>query len=130
MRVFDPTTYEIIEKVWGVDRNQATPSTTGSGNRNEQQVKIPCSQQSLQKSISSATSAKVKFNNFASTQVKIYWINYEGAPVLYKDLQAGDSIVMQTFLTHPWRVERPDGKCITLAVPRSLDNVVTIGVND
>jgi hypothetical protein len=130
LRVFDPITYKIIEKVWGVDRTQNTSFTSGSDNKNQQEVKISCSQQSPLKSISSATSAKINFNNFTSALIKIYWINYEGDPVFYKDLRAGDSMVMQTFLTHPWRVERPDGKCIMLAVPRSLENIVNISMND
>jgi hypothetical protein len=43
--------------------------------------------------------------------VRIYWLDYEGDLVLYNDLDAGESYLQGTWLTHPWVAINDEGNC-------------------
>jgi VHL beta domain len=52
-----------------------------------------------------STPVLITFINHSSTAVDIYWIDYDGNRVLYRQgLAAGASWRAGTFLTHPWLV--------------------------
>ena len=48
------------------------------------------------------TAVTACFYNQETAALNIYWINYEGACVLYNQLSAGDSYCQQTYTSHPW----------------------------
>jgi hypothetical protein len=68
---------------------------------------------------SSAKKAKISFTNLCTkTVLRINWVNYgchEDAPVI--ELQPGETRVVSTYLTHPWRVrDAKDGR-LMLDIP-------------
>jgi uncharacterized protein len=56
------------------------------------------------KSRSSKIPATIKFTNHSGDPVGIYWVNYSGKLELYGHLAAGESNVIQTYVSHPWIV--------------------------
>ena len=50
-------------------------------------------------------------DNLSSEHVRIYWLDYEGDLVLYNDLDAGESYLQGTWLTHPWVAINDEGNC-------------------
>src|SRR5438093_4989625 len=56
------------------------------------------------RSIESRVRIEIEFNNRLSVPVAIYWVDYFGNEIFYRDLNPGSAAVMQMFATHPWRV--------------------------
>jgi uncharacterized protein (TIGR03067 family) len=46
----------------------------------------------------------IRFLNLSKQPIKVYWLNYEGDRRLEGTVQDGDSMVEETFLTHPFLV--------------------------
>ena len=63
--------------------------------------------------------AQVNFVNQTGKTVSVYWLNYSGKRVFYKKLLAGKRYSQPTYLTHPWLVLDPSGKCVAYLVTNS-----------
>ena len=48
--------------------------------------------------------AIIKFINELSSDVDLYWIDYEGNRVFYRTIYANSEYTQHTFLTHPWLI--------------------------
>ena len=51
----------------------------------------------------------VVFVNNMSERVAVYWIDYEGNEIHYRDLEPGQRYSQDTYATHPWVVRTIDG---------------------
>lgn len=60
----------------------------------------------------------VRFTNKTSSYRSVMWLDYSGTPVHYKDLDAGESYVQQTFAGHPWMFTDGPGNCKEVFVPK------------
>ncbi|GAC1566086.1 MAG: hypothetical protein NVS2B2_38340 [Ktedonobacteraceae bacterium] len=50
-------------------------------------------------------SISIAFNNFSSSVVDTYWVNFQGDEVHYNQLGPGQSYSQQTYVSHPWRIK-------------------------
>jgi len=69
-----------------------------------------CSDLPLLRSKSNANPVNLVFSvskALKNLRFKIYWINYEGEKRLQKELGAGESYRINTYMTHPWLVTVP-----------------------
>lgn len=65
------------------------------------------------RSIVAAEPAWLTFVNQSDQTVQVYWLNYEGQEVFYRQLGPGQACLQSTYLTHPWRVRNADtGKAL------------------
>jgi hypothetical protein len=64
------------------------------------------------------TPAQITFVNRTGETVSVYWLNYRGQRVLYKLLN-GKRYTQRTYLTHPWLMLDPRGKCVGFTIARS-----------
>jgi hypothetical protein len=64
------------------------------------------------------THAQITFVNQTGETLSVYWLNYSGQRVFYKTLLAGKRYTQQTYLTHPWLVLDPNGKCVASLTTR------------
>jgi hypothetical protein len=80
-------------------------------------------------SLEGKTAATITFVNKTNETVSTYWLNYSGQRVFYKALLAGQQYNQPTFLTHPWVVLDPNGKCVgsVVATAPTQTYVITIG---
>ncbi|MGV3524717.1 MAG: hypothetical protein ACO1RX_10845 [Candidatus Sericytochromatia bacterium] len=83
-----------------------------------------CDQESSLKSERVPTAAQVAFKNSSSGTINIYWLDFEGKRVSYKqDLAAGATHNQGTFVTHPWVITNDQDQCLGIYTPTSPGSV-------
>ncbi len=55
-------------------------------------------------SFNSIWQASIKFINYLSVDVDLFWIDFSGARELYATIPANSSYYQETYLTHPWLI--------------------------
>ena len=68
----------------------------------------------------------ILFINLSSQPVKLYWIDYAGAPQLVATLQPGASLQVSTFVSHKWLVTNSAGTCLGVYNPTNDPRYVAI----
>jgi von Hippel-Lindau disease tumor supressor len=68
----------------------------------------------------------VNFVNKGQQIVKVYWLDYKGKRVLYKELSFGENIQIQTFLTHPWIITDSNDNAKDIFFPDSQPRTIEI----
>lgn len=59
--------------------------------------------------------------NQSNVPIVLYWLNYQGQRVKYAEVKPNSQIEQKTYLTHPWVVTDPNGKCLrALEAPGSF----------
>ncbi len=86
-----------------------------------------CQTRSTLKSIESSTPATITFINTSGMYRSILWIDFNGQPKDYANLNSGDQVTQQTFLTHPWMITDGPGNCIEIVMPKPGSSVVQLG---
>jgi hypothetical protein len=56
-------------------------------------------------SLNDNQTAVIQFNNLTNLTVDVSWIDFSGVETLYATLLSGQSLVQDTYITHPWVVE-------------------------
>jgi len=78
------------------------------------------------KSLNSATPAKITFINKSGMYRSIMWLDFKGRPKDYANLNSGQEVTLDTFLTHPWMVTDGPGNCVEIVMPHAGTRVVTL----
>ncbi|MEU1602351.1 hypothetical protein [Micromonospora matsumotoense] len=78
---------------------------------------LPASQERSLRSSANGPSTYVEFVNARSSQVVVYWLDYQGQRRQYKVLDAGRSYRQQTYLGHPWVVTDRHGRALACFLP-------------
>lgn len=91
---------------------------------------IACDDKQL-KSLIGTTTTYIRFDNYRSEDMLLYWINYEGVRVYYTQIEAGRSYLQQTYVTHPWVVTKKNAvpgveDCVAIFEPSSDPGVAEI----
>lgn len=85
-----------------------------------------CSSEKYLLPTSSSFATSIKFVNVSEKIVRIYWINYSGKRVFYKQIPS-DSVYKQlTYITHPWVVTDVNDNCIGVYYPDRQLRVINI----
>lgn len=78
-------------------------------------TQISCDSEPTLKSLNSDVPAFIRFKNNTSNSLTVYWINYDGTRDTSADqirpIEAGKSMDVETFLTHPFIIMSASGKC-------------------
>ncbi|WP_319531623.1 hypothetical protein [uncultured Cohaesibacter sp.] len=61
---------------------------------------------------------RVTFVNRSGEYRSAMWINFQGQPIHYADIQPGASYTIDTYVTHPWMFVDGPGNCIEMFMPR------------
>jgi uncharacterized protein (TIGR03437 family) len=60
------------------------------------------------------------FKNSTSTKISLIWLDYSGtkqqAQYSFYDTPPGGTVIIQTFVTHPWMIVNSSGKCLGIWV--------------
>ncbi len=73
------------------------------------------------RSMESRTPLTITFTNLSDGYRGVMWLNFEGTPVEYTNLEQGQSYTVTTYLTHPWMFTDGPGNCMQIYLPRSGD---------
>jgi von Hippel-Lindau disease tumor supressor len=68
----------------------------------------------------------INFLNKGQQPIRVYWLNYKGKRVLYKELNSGENIEIQTFLTHPWLITDSNDNAKDIFFPDSQSRAIEI----
>ncbi len=89
--------------------------------RNEPKLHPTCSLWGTVRSLESRTPLTVTFTNTSDGYRGVMWLNFEGTPVEYTNLEQGQSYTVTTYLTHPWMFTDGPGNCMQIYVPKPGD---------
>lgn len=120
-----PGTYTVVLQT--VDNHAAAAQTTQNVTIGVTQPDLPCSQEASLRSHATPTSTQITFTNESTATVKVYWLNYSGVRVLYRQLLPGRSYVQGTYVTHPWVVANSTGACIGIYLGHGSPSNAIIG---
>lgn len=81
------------------------------------------------KSKNSNTPTTITFVNQAQTMRGIMWLGFDGQPKDYANLQTGEQVTLQTFMTHPWMVVTGPGDCLEIVMPVAGGSTITLSDN-
>jgi hypothetical protein len=68
------------------------------------------------KSLSSGEPTVVAFDNRTSSDLSVFWLDFQGKRTPYGQIPAGDRMSQKTFATHPWLLARPNGTTMAIFV--------------
>lgn len=84
-------------------------SSAGRGER--------CPQEAGRRSQVSTTSTAIQFVNNTTGAIRTYWLDFQGQRKFYAELQPGQSVRQQTYLTHPWVITDGGDNCLRFLMP-------------
>lgn len=79
------------------------------------------------RSIEGRTPTALVFENRSAEPVLVYWLDYAGKEILYRELRAGESYSQPTYVTHPWVVRQKSGKLIKSVVAGFGEEAISVG---
>jgi hypothetical protein len=68
----------------------------------------------------------VTFVNRTDGFRSVMWIDYNGVPREYQNLDPGQDYAQQTFVGHPWMITDGPGNCLEIYMPPAGDSVFEI----
>lgn len=94
---------------------------TAAGTSPEPRLHPTCDLWGTAKSIESRTPLTITFTNVSDGYRGVMWLNFEGTPVEYANLEQGQSYTVTTYLSHPWMFTDGPGNCMQIYLPQPGD---------
>jgi hypothetical protein len=85
-----------------------------------------CKERTKLRSKNSDTKTKITFTNRSGGTRGILWLDFNGQPKDYANLQNGEEAVFDTFMTHPWMITDGPGNCLQIVMPHPGARVVEL----
>lgn len=85
-----------------------------------------CPQEGHIKSPASTNAASITFDNQTGGNMKVYWIDFEGARKFYRDLNAHTAYTQATWVGHVWVVADSGEKCVKLHSANAVEQTLVI----
>ncbi len=85
-----------------------------------------CKERTKLRSKNSDTKTKITFINRSGGMRGILWLDFSGHPKDYANLQDGEEVVLDTFMTHPWMITDGPGNCLQIVMPHPGARVVEL----
>ena len=86
-----------------------------------------CQTESFQYSENDDTPVDLTFVNQRDSAVHLYWLNYIGNRESFGEIQPGQSLIINTFVTHPWVVaDNTTAQCTDLVMPDLNETTINI----
>jgi hypothetical protein len=79
------------------------------------------------KSLDSRVETSIRFYNFGSQTVKVYWIDTQGKRVLKATLKSREQSEQKTCLTHPWLTADEQDNASAIYFPDAQARTITLG---
>jgi hypothetical protein len=86
-----------------------------------------CRQLRKIRSKNSNTPTKITFVNRSGMYRSILWLDFKGQPKTYANLNSGEQVTLDTYMTHPWMITDGPGNCIQIVMPSRGSKVVNLG---
>jgi hypothetical protein len=79
------------------------------------------------RSQNSKTPTKLTFINRSGAMRGILWLDFDGLPKDYANLNDREQVTLDTFMTHPWMVTDGPGNCLRIVLPQAGGQVFELG---
>jgi hypothetical protein len=99
---------------------------TGTATAPARAADASCKQLFKIRSKNSNTPTRITFVNNASTVRAVMWLDFNGQPQDFGQMQLGESLTFDTFLTHPWMVVTGPGDCLQIVMPSPGGSVIRL----
>ena len=96
---------------------EAPPSASRDNLAPAAAIRLSCSERQGLKSISSDVPARMTFVNVSGMHRAILWLDFQGQPKEHAALNDGESVKVDTFVTHPYMITDGPGNCIEVFTP-------------
>jgi len=87
---------------------------------------MSCDQERNLRSQATTDSTEISFTNRSPETRRIYWLNFDGVRVLYASLASGQTVDLQTYMTHPWLVANDADECKAIYMPTTSPREVDL----
>ena len=87
---------------------------------------MSCDQEKNLRSQATTDLTQISFINRSPETLRIYWLNFDGARVLYASLTPGQTVNLQTYMTHPWLVANDADTCKAIYLPTTSPREVDL----
>jgi hypothetical protein len=87
---------------------------------------VSCNEEKSLRSLDTMNPTTILFLNKASKSKRIYWLDFNGERKLYGTLQQGQSISIQTYITHPWVIANISDVCQAIYMPTTAPQTIEI----
>jgi predicted Na+-dependent transporter len=85
-----------------------------------------CPAEAYVKSQNSGYATTIAFANSSTHTSMVYWLDYNGARVLYSTLEPNMTFKISTYLNHPWVVTDAEDNCVAVHFPDSKKRTIWI----
>ncbi len=116
-----------IKKLGSANEPAAAPPASTSVNTLIAEADASCKDRTKLRSQNSKTPTKLTFINRSGAMRGILWLDFDGLPKDYANLQDREQVTLDTFMTHPWMVTDGPGNCLRIVFPQSGGSVVELG---
>lgn len=93
-----------------------TPATAGAA---PQAASASCNKVGKLRSRNSDVPVTITFRNRTKGFRAVMWIDFNGQPVNYANLEPGQKFTVSTFVTHPWMFTDGPGNCAEVYMPQA-----------
>ncbi len=106
---FDDTPTRRTTRTAEIDRRRPRPLDAPSV-----PGQLSCAELGEVRSRASEEEVEITFVNRANARRSVVWIDFDGQPVNYADLDPGESYAVKTYRTHPWMFTDAPGNCLEM----------------
>ncbi len=85
-----------------------------------------CKERTKLRSQSSNTATKLTVINKSGQYRGVLWLDFNGEPKSYANLNSGEQVSLDTFVTHPWMITDGPGNCLQIVMPEAAEKVVVL----
>ncbi len=105
--------FRLLYRITRLEGAGAPPSAGGGA-----KVAANCRSVGKLRSQNSDVPVSVTFRNKTNSMRSVMWINFEGQAENYANLQPGQRITIDTYVTHPWMMTDGPGNCAEVFMPK------------
>src|SRR5580704_5910823 len=106
---YDPGAYAVLDGIYS-GRTKVSRITW-----EKLVARSPADERKL-RALSSAQPTVVVLDNRTSTELSLFFLDFQGKRTPYGKIHAGERMSQNTFATHPWLLARPDGQAVAIYV--------------
>ena len=115
--------YDILNSTGGYVAPAVIPNVSAS----RQVPDPPCRNRKNIRSMNSDEATKLTIINKSGAMRGVLWLDFNGHPEDYANLNSGEQVVLDTFTTHPWMITDGPGNCLQIVMPEPGGRVVELG---
>ena len=92
----------------------------------EPEAEPSCADRANLRSKTSDVATKLTVINKSGQYRSVLWLDFDGNPKSYANLNSGEQVRLDTFVTHPWMITDGPGNCMQIVMPDAAEKVIVL----